>query len=478
MFDLCIIGGGINGAGIARDAAGRGLKTILIEKRDLAEATSSASTKLIHGGLRYLEHYEFSLVRHSLIEREKLLNIAPHIIWPMDFILPHDKNLRPYWLIRLGLLLYDNLGGRSRLKRSGGVKLTGAPLKASYQKGLRYQDCWVEDSRLVVLNAMDAKARGAEIITQNGCKAIQRHEDHWEITLDDGRIISAKKIVNAAGPWVDALLRDNALKTEHTPDIRMVKGSHIIIPRLYEGAHSYILQQPDKRIVFAIPYEHHFTLIGTTDAPYEGDPYEVSINVQERDYLCDAVNRSFNKQIKPADIISTYSGVRPLLDDGDDDASAVTRDYRLVYDHTHGPALLSVFGGKITTYRHLAEEALDIITGNKNHWTQSAALPGGDIDDFEAFLQGCYSTYSHFPQTLVRRLARAYGTKIEQIAGGDMGQHYGDDFYAAELRYLVEHEFALSIEDVLWRRSKLGLHISEQTIAKAQRDMSVMMQEK
>lgn len=389
-YDLCVIGGGINGAGIARDAAGRGLSVLLVEAQDLAGATSSASTKLIHGGLRYLEHFEFRLVHDALKERETLLSMAPHIIRPMRFIMPHNPDLRPVWMIRLGLFLYDHLAGRKKLARSKGLNLhkdpVGAPLRSNYMQGFSYADCWVEDARLVVLNAKDAEERGATILTRTACTNLETTGDgQWAVHLQDIRTrrpycIKARQVVNAAGPWVRGFLDNSGLAQEDTPDVRLVKGSHIVVRRFFEGDHAYILQQPDKRIVFAIPYEKHYTLIGTTDVDYEGDPSNPVISDEETAYLCDAVNRYFKTPVVPGDVIWSYSGVRPLIKDGHEDASSVTRDYKLVREDRFGPPLLSVFGGKITTYRVLAEEAVDMITDNPA-WTKGAPLPGGDIEN-------------------------------------------------------------------------------------------------
>ncbi len=461
-YDLCIIGGGINGAGIARDAAGRGLSVLLVEKGDLAGATSSASTKLIHGGLRYLEHFEFGLVRDSLKEREVLLNIAPHIIHPMEFILPHEPHLRPAWLIRLGLFLYDHLGGRKKLPGSKGVNLKNSALNEKYTKGFSYADCQVDDSRLVILNAIDAAEKGATILTQTECTKISPDEKGWTIHLKNEQPRTARMIVNAAGPWVKTVLNNSDIG-EDTPGIRLVKGSHIIVPRFLEGEEAYILQQPDKRIIFAIPYEQDFTLIGTTDIEYTDDPSHPEIEQQETNYLCAAINRSFKHKIKPNDVVWSYSGVRPLLDDGDESASSVTRDYKLILDKSHGPPLLSVFGGKITTYRHLAEEAVDQLT-DKKKWTERAPLPGGNIKNFEDFIEDKTKQYSHLPESLIQRYARAYGTRMDKFIKKDMGENFGDDIFEAEIRYLIDHEWAQSSEDILWRRSKLGLHVTPETI--------------
>lgn len=485
-FDLCIIGGGINGTAIARDAAGRGLSVILLEKNDLASATSSASSKLIHGGLRYLEYYEFKLVHEALKERETLLKQAPHIMWPLSFVLPHDNNLRPAWMIRLGLFLYDNLGGKHTLPGSKGVSLKddnyfGSPLKSTYKKGFAYSDGWVDDARFVVLNAIDAHSHGADIRTYTSCTKVKPLDDKtgWKVQAKDHNgkqdNFTARIVINAAGPWVRSFLDDNDLAQKNTPFIRLVKGSHIVVPQIYKGDHAYILQQPDKRIVFVIPYEDKFTLIGTTDVEVEHDPSEAQIDKDETKYLCDAVNRSFNKEISPSDVVSTYSGVRPLLDDEESNASAVTRDYKLILDDHLGPAMLSIFGGKITTARKLAETAVDQIMDHENDprfgWTDDKQLPGGDFpdEDFNAFLQKLYAEHTDFPKAMIKRYAHAYGTRISLVLGGakkpeDLGTHYGDDLYEAEIRYLIDHEWARTAEDILWRRSKCGLHVSPKTV--------------
>lgn len=482
-FDLCVIGGGINGTGVARDAAMRGLSVLLLEAQDLANSTSSSSTKLIHGGLRYLEYYEFKLVREALKERETLLGLAPHIIWPMRFVLPHDQNQRPAWLIRMGLFLYDHLAKRKKLPGSNGVSLTktkyGLPLNDAFTKGFIYSDCWVEDSRLVVLNAMDAQNHGAHIMTRNACTKIEHSGDHWTIhtknmVTSHPDIYSATKIINAAGPWVRGLLDESDLSKESTPKIRLVKGSHIVVPKMYDGEHSYILQQEDGRIIFTIPYEYKYTLIGTTDVEVTEDPASVSISQDEIDYLLEAIAQAFKKPLSADDIVWSYSGVRPLLDDGDDNASAVTRDYKLIHDHHDGLDLLSIFGGKITTYRTLAKDAVDKIYSQsqdiEHSQTHLNVLPGGDIPngDFDHYIENQKRRYSKINENLLFRLARAYGTKMDDILGpapspDKLGIHFGDDLYEAEIRYLLEHEFAMTAEDILWRRSKLGLHLSKQT---------------
>jgi len=491
-YDLCVIGGGINGVGIARDAAGRGLSVLLVEAQDLAGATSSASTKLIHGGLRYLEHYEFKLVKESLREREILLNSACHIIWPMKFILPHDSHLRPYWMIKAGMFLYDRLGGRKKLAKSESLDFAtnsiADPLDNKYTRGFSYADCWVEDSRLVVLNAMDAFERGAVIMPRTACVYMEptRDEKGWQIHLEnmlngDAFQITAGMVVNAGGPWVRSVLESSNLVEKEeapkafVPNVRLVKGSHIIVPKLYEGAQTFILQQPDGRIIFTIPYERKYTLIGTTDVPYEDNPTDVVINPEEVTYLCDAVNRSLKKKITPEDIIWTYSGVRSLVDDGHENESEITRDYKLYIDERFGPPILSVFGGKLTTYRKLSEHAVNRIATfhpkrQLRPWTDKATLPGGDIHkkDFDLFVDNQQKRYTFLPLEMLRRYARAYGTRMENILDGvnkkaDLGYHYGDDLYEAEVAYLIRYEFAHTSEDILWRRSKLGLHISNET---------------
>ncbi len=478
MYDLIVIGGGINGAGIARDAAGRGLKTLLVEAEDLAGATSSASTKLIHGGLRYLEYYEFRLVREALRERTTLLGIAPHLIRPMTFVLPHESHLRPAWMIRLGLFMYDRLGGKGPLPLSRGIGLKnnafGQPLNDTYKKGFTYSDCWVDDARLVVLNAIDAKERGAHIMTRTLCHSLMAGPEGWAVGLRDSHgkdfSVTARMAVNATGPWVRQLLDRCGLAHDKTPRVRLVKGSHIVTMKLFDGDQAYILQQPDRRIVFAIPYERNFTLIGTTDEEFTGDPRHAAISENETAYLCDAVNRSFRARIRPADVVWSYSGVRPLLDDGEGSASAVTRDYRLDLEHINRLPLLSVFGGKITTYRHLAEE-----TVNRLHeggaWTATAPLPGGDMPDgnFTAFLKDHARRYPWMPEQLLYRYARAYGTRMDRIVRrrthiGELGKHFGGQLYEAEVNYLIRNEFARTAEDILWRRSKLGLHLNPETV--------------
>lgn len=468
-YDLLIVGGGINGAGIARDAAGRGLSVLLVEQDDLAGHTSSASTKLIHGGLRYLEYGEFRLVRESLIERERLWRMAPHIIWPLRFVLPQIQSPRPAWMVRLGLFLYDHLGGRRALPATQTIALDRSPLGAGLAhrrgKGFVYSDCWVEDSRLVVLNAMDAAERGADIRTRTRLANVRRDGDLWcgVIVDQNGEVeVRARILVNAAGPWVAEVIRAAGVESKRA--VRLVKGSHIVVPRLYDGDHAFMLQNPDRRIVFAIPYEGRFTLIGTTDQPWQGAPAKASIDAAETAYLLDTANRYFTRQIGPSDIVWSYAGIRPLYDDKAGNPSAVTRDYMLDLDQDGAP-LLSVFGGKITTYRRLAEHALDLL-GMGSAWTAGAPLPGGDMagGDFAAFLDRLIAARPGLPPTLLRRQARAYGTRVDRLLGdaqsiSDLGPLLAGDLSEAEVDYLVSQEWARTSEDILYRRSKLGLHL-------------------
>jgi len=480
-YDLLVIGGGINGAGIARDAAGRGAKVLLVEKDDLANHTSSASTKLVHGGLRYLEHYEFRLVRESLIERERLLRAAPHIIWPLRFVLPHDTGLRPKWMLRLGLFMYDNLGGREILPGTQTLDLRAAPhndiLQDRLTTGFEYSDCWVEDSRLVILNCVDAKERGADIRTRTKCVGLERGNELWTAILRDScgeHSVTARKVVNAAGPWVDAVLGKAAPQKQHQ-NLRLVKGSHLIFPRLFAGDHCYIFQNKDNRIIFAIPYERDFTLVGTTDQGFSGDPSGIDISAEESRYLCDAANEYLRTAIKPEDAVASYAGVRPLYDDKSASNSTVTRDYVFELDEEGGaPAILSVFGGKITTFRKLAEHAIAKLGGlGGEPWTAEATLPGGDIDPrhFHDFVADAGSVYPWLDHTHLKRLARAYGTRLFDLLGDAasldaLGEHMGGNLYARELEYLVTHEFARGAEDVLWRRSKLSLHLDDDAKAR------------
>ena len=474
-FDLLIVGGGVNGCGIARDAAGRGLKVLLCEQDDLAAHTSSASTKLIHGGLRYLEDFHFALVRKALREREVLLAAAPHIMRPLHFIMPHDAHLRPAWMIRTGLFLYDHLAPRAHLAASATVDLrthvAGAPLKASYRRGFRYSDGLVDDSRLVVLNALDAQARGALIRTRVRCEALTPHATGWCARLRDGGApeeVRARAVVNASGPWVSEFIAAaTPVRARH--QVRLVKGSHIVVPRLFAHRFAYIFQNEDRRIVFAIPYEDDFTLLGTTDLDYQGDPARVLIDAEEIGYLCALANRYFRQQIAAEDVVWSYSGVRPLLADEASDPMRVTRDYALELDSAPAP-LLSVFGGKITTYRRLAEDAVNLLGATLGvraaPWTAAAPLPGGDLPggSFAVFLRTLERRYPWLPWRLRRRYAHAYGTRIARVVGGagslsELGTEILPQLYERELEYLVRAEFARTAEDVLWRRSKLGLHL-------------------
>ncbi len=486
-YDLAVIGGGVNGCGIARDAAGRGYRVLLCEQDDLASGTSSAATKLIHGGLRYLEHREFRLVREALMEREVLWSIAPHIIWPLRFVLPYQKGLRPAWLLRLGLLIYDNLGGRKRLPPTRTLDLrtdpAGLPLKpGAFAKGFEYSDCWVEDSRLVALNARDAADRGATILTRTRAVAAERGADAWTLTLQDRatrttRTVRARTIVNAAGPWVGQVL-NNTLGENTAAKVRLVQGSHIVVRKLYEHDRCYFFQNPDGRIFFAIPYETDFTLIGTTDRDYEGDPADVRATPEEVAYICRSASDYFAKPITEADVVWSYSGVRPLYDKGDGQAQAATRDYVLDLDAGAGRApLLSVFGGKLTTYRKLAEHALELMGphlpaagrpgGFGAGWTGREPLPGGDfpVDGFEALVAEIRARWPFLAPAHARRLARHYGTAARAILGdaasmADLGRGFGATLTEAELDHLVGREWARTAADVAWRRTKLGLRLT------------------
>jgi glycerol-3-phosphate dehydrogenase len=473
--DLLVVGGGVNGTGIARDAAGRGLSVILCEQDDLAAHTSSASTGLIHGGLRYLEEFHFALVRKALLEREVLLAAAPHIMRPLRFIMPHAPHLRPAWMIRAGLFLYDHLAPRSRLPASGAVDLrthiAGAALQAPYRLGFVYSDGQVDDARLVVLNALDAQLRGATILTRTRCEQLTPHEGRWQATLHSERgaqSVQARAVANATGPWVSGLLAA-ALPGRAQHQLRLVKGSHIIVPRLFEHRFAYVFQNEDRRIVFAIPYQQDFTLLGTTDVDYRGDPAAVRIEASEVSYLCGLANRYFRRQIGPADVIWSYSGVRPLLKDEASDPTRVTRDYALELEALPAP-LLSVFGGKITTYRRLAEDAVNLLAEplgfRATAWTARALLPGGDLPQgsFAVLVRTLERRYPWLPAGLRRRYAHAYGTRIERVLGAaagpeDLGAEILPQLYEREVDYLCREEYARSAQDILWRRSKLGLHL-------------------
>ena len=477
--DVLVVGGGINGAGIARDLAGRGASVLLCEQDDLASHTSSCSTKLIHGGLRYLEHYEFSLVRKALAEREVLLRSAPHIMWPLRFVMPHDPGMRPVWMIRAGLFLYDHLARREVLPGSSTVDLrrhpAGAPLKRAFTKGFVYSDGWVDDARLVVLNAIDAAERGATVMTRWRCIDARRGASQWQLKLQsrfgETHDVTARALVNAAGPWAAQFLADHAHAAQRK-SLRLVKGSHIVVKKLFDHDHAYIFQNPDKRIIFAIPYESEFTLIGTTDVEHTGAIGEASINASETSYLCEQASRYFERAVVPADVVWSYSGVRPLLDDESGDPSAVTRDYSLELDASQAP-LLSVWGGKITTFRKLAEEAADLLAAPlgtaRGAWTAGHHLPGGDfapkasrdlVADFERHVHALRARHPELPPALCRRLARHHGSRADALLSQGLGVEVAPSLFEAELNYLYRHEWARCADDVLWRRTKLGLHLS------------------
>ena len=484
VFDVAVIGGGINGAGIAADAAGRGLNVILCEQNDLASATSSNSSKLIHGGLRYLEHYEFNLVKKALAEREILLRNAPHIIKPLVFRLPHQRHLRPSWLIRIGLFLYDNLAKRVTLKASKGIKFNeDSPLVSSITKGFEYSDGWVDDARLVVLNALAAKDNGATIKTQTKCIKAIREDNVWVITLKDRlngdiNVIRARSVVNASGPWVAQLFSD-ALTLKSPQNIRLVKGSHIVVPRIHDQPEAYMLQNADQRIVFVIPFEDDFSLIGTTDVEYKGEPSDVKISEDEIDYLLNITNEYFKKKISRADIVTTYSGVRPLLDDESVNAQAVTRDYTLeLEDIAKKAPILSIFGGKITTYRKLAEAAVNKLNPYFSNmgpkWTAKKALPGGNFANIGILTEGIKIDFPWLPPSLRTRFIRSYGTRVFALLNNvesieAMGTCFGADLYQQEINFLIEHEWAVEVEDIIWRRTKRGLYLSTEQIANIQK---------
>jgi glycerol-3-phosphate dehydrogenase len=483
--DIFIIGGGINGVGIAADAAGRGLSVTLCEKGDLAGGTSSASSKLIHGGLRYLANYDFSLVRKALREREILLRKAPHIIWPLEFVLPRAKHLRPAWLIRLGLFLYDHLAAHQLLPDSKKINLRkderGKDLLPELTTGFSYYDCWNDDARLVVLNALAAREQGANILTRTSCIAADFKNGRWEIQIRDSRLPSpsthyAKVLINAAGPWVQEV-QEKIIHVKNPFTVELIKGTHIIVPKLYAGDYAYILQNSDERIVFAIPFEKNFTLIGTTDVHYQESLEQVKSSLDEENYLCTIINSYFNKNITPKDIVWSYAGVRCLQEDKHHKASKISRDYK--FELLANKNLLTVISGKITTYRCLAEEAVDTLNQFFPHmgaaWTQLAPLPGGDIPnaDFATFFAEVKNKLSWLPEPLAYRYARSYGTRIYSILQGvdniyGLGELIGADLYEKELAYLVKTEWAMTSEDVLWRRSKLGLVFTAAEIEKLQ----------
>lgn len=503
--DLFVIGGGINGCGIARDAAGRGLSVTLAEMNDLASATSSASTKLFHGGLRYLEYFEFRLVREALIERETLLRAMPHISWPMRFVLPYHadmrfesntptsnllsivmpwmKGRRPAWLIRLGLFMYDHLGGRKILPGTTVVNLKdgpeGAPLNDKFAKAYEYSDCWIEDSRLVVLNARDAEARGAKIMVGTKVLSADRVGDLWEVTIEDVQsgqsdVVKARMLVNAGGPWVGDIIQQT-VRINSTEGVRLVRGSHIVTRKLYDHDKCYFFQGTDGRIIFAIPYETDFTLIGTTDAEHADPSIKPECTPQERDYLVNFANQYFEKSITSDDVVWSYSGVRPLYDDGASSATAATRDYTLKVDSVGGAPILNCFGGKITTYRRLAESALEKIApffdGLPDDWTAGVALPGGDfpVDGFDRLVNDIQAEHPYLTPFHARRMVRAYGTQAFEVLGDatsleNLGQDFGASLSEREVTWLISREFARSAEDIVWRRSKLGLRLSTEQI--------------
>jgi glycerol-3-phosphate dehydrogenase len=489
--DVLVVGGGINGTGVARDLAGRALSVLLAEQHDLASHTSASSTKLIHGGLRYLEHYEFSLVRKALAERERLLQSAPHIMRPLRFVMPHDPSMRPVWMIRAGLFLYDHLARREWLPASHAIDLArhpaGKPLKPQFRRGFEYSDGWVDDARLVVLCAMQARQHGAHVLTRCRCERARWEDGRWRVELkrDDGALysVSARALVNAAGPWAASFLQQQ-LQLPLPKALRLVKGSHIVVPRIFEHEHAYIFQNADGRIIFAIPYEGEFTLIGTTDVEIEGDPGDAHADAQEIAYLCEQASRYFAAPVTADAVRWTYSGVRPLLDDDSGDPSAVTRDY-LLQMHEGTAPLLSVWGGKITTFRKLAEQAAQMLCerlGVKSlDWTAQTPLPGGDLSrwieithrpdhDIARFENALAARHPELPRALVRRWSRSYGSLVELLLrAGRLGEEVAPGLYEAELQYLCEHEWARCADDVLWRRSKLGLHLSDSQRAAVER---------
>jgi D-erythritol 1-phosphate dehydrogenase len=483
-IDLLVIGGGINGAGIARDAAGRGLSVWLCEKDDLAQGTSSRSGKLVHGGLRYLEYYEFRLVREALIEREVLMNSASHIIWPMRFVLPHSPSDRPAWLVRLGLFLYDHLGGRKKLPGTRTLDLhrdpEGAPILDQYKRGFEYSDCWVDDARLVVINALDAAEKGARVLPRTAVVGARRDNGSWIVSLKntssgETSTVRANCIVNAAGPWVSDVIL-NVAGSNSSRNVRLVRGSHIVVPKFWQGQQAYLVQNHDKRVIFINPYEGDKALIGTTDVAYEGRAEDVETEEFEIDYLIAAVNRYFKQKLHRKDVVHSFSGVRPLFDDGKGNPSAVTRDYVFDLDNTDDIPLLNVFGGKITTFRELAEHAMHKLTGifpqMGGDWTEKAVLPGGEIPnaDFESFLEAKRETYPWMPRALLHHYGRCYGARINRVVGSaagvpDLGRHFGGQLFEAEVRYVVKTEWAQTAEDILTRRTKHGLHMTAEQIS-------------
>lgn len=479
VFDLLVIGGGINGVGITRDAAGRGLSVLLCEQGDLGGATSSASSKLLHGGLRYLEQYQFRMVRHALAEREVLLEAAPHIVWPLRFVLPHNRTIRPYWMIRLGMYLYDRLARRNTLPGSTGLTLpedpAGVPLKASFERAFEYSDCWVDDARLVILSAIDARERGAMILPRTRCVAAARLDDRWHVELEDTlsgatRSVEARVVVNAAGPWAEPVARE-ILGSQPRYSSKLVKGSHIVVPRLYEHGKAYILQNDDKRIVFVLPFEYDYTLIGTTDEPFSGDPYAAEIDDVECRYLCEIVTRHFTQPLTPDDVVWSFSGVRPLYDDGSKSASRISRDYIIEEHRPEGaslPVALTIWGGKLTGYRLLAEAAMEKLRPGfptmSGPWTAGANLPGGNLHPatLESFTRMLTQVYDWLPPDLAAGYARRYGSLCHSLIGNTsslegLGVELSPGLYSREVNYLVRNEWAMTADDILWRRTKLGL---------------------
>ena len=478
-YDVVVVGGGVNGTGIAMDAAGRGLKVLLCEMNDLASATSSSSSKLIHGGLRYLEHYEFRLVREALAERESLLRNSPHIMWPMRFRLPHRPHLRPAWMIRTGLFLYDHLAKRELLPSSRSIKFDSSdPLKPEITKGFEYSDGWVDDARLVILTAKKAEQSGARILTRTKCVKAERGSANWKVTLrnmadNSEETVTTRLIVNASGPWVSSLFGET-LSMPAPKMIRMVKGSHIVIPRMNKGTEAYILQNEDERIVFVIPYEDEFSLVGTTDVDYEGDPRKAKISPEETEDLLDIVNAHFKRQLTAEDVVWSYSGVRPLMDDEQENAQKASRDYSFEVSAEDGKApLISVFGGKITTYRKLAEAATDklcqFFPNARGRWTKTATLPGGDFDNHDSLEIKMTADFPWLDKAVISRYVRTYGTSSYEIlkqcsSMADLGIHFAGTLYQAEVEYLVAQEWAHTSDDILWRRTKQGLYASEDNV--------------
>ncbi len=476
--DLLVVGGGVNGAGIARDASGRGLSVLLCEKDDLAQGTSSRSGKLIHGGLRYLEYYEFRLVREALKEREVLLEVAPHLVFPMRFVLPHSPEQRPVWLIRLGLFLYDNLGGRKRLPATRHLNLQNVPegkgIEAQFTQAFEYSDCGVDDAKLVSLNALDAKEHGAEVLTHTKFESAEQEQGVWKVTLRNQKSqeslqVHAKAIINTAGPWVDQVI-PSIKGASSKYKIRLVKGSHLVVKKFWEGSHAYLLQNTDKRVIFVIPYQEDLCVIGTTDIPFEGNADDVVIDQAEIDYLFGVTNRYFQQKLTDQDIVDTYSGVRPLFDDDSGNPSAVTRDYQIELNQQGGAILLSLFGGKITAYREIAEAVVErlqpFFPKMKPAWTSKQPLPGGNIPDadFDVFLQTLRQRHPWLGDRLSYHLVRFYGTRTFILLDDaesleDLGEHFGGEFYEKEARYLIKYEWATSVADILERRTKHGLFL-------------------